>query len=54
MAEQMSDPLSPDQVAGNWSAIAADYERAFEELRAQSPDGVPTLTVEACLGLGRA
>jgi ubiquinone/menaquinone biosynthesis C-methylase UbiE len=27
--------LSPDQVAGNWGAIASDYERAFEGLSAQ-------------------
>ena len=27
--------LTPDQVAGNWSAIAADYEQAFEGLSAQ-------------------
>ncbi|WP_243323518.1 methyltransferase domain-containing protein [Geothrix sp. SG200] len=27
--------LSPDQVAGNWGAIAPDYERAFEGLSGQ-------------------
>lgn len=27
--------LSPDQVAGNWSAIASEYEQAFEGLSAQ-------------------
>jgi len=55
--------LSPDQVAGNGSAIAPRYEPAFEgpsapfaehALRAQSRDGVPTLSVEASMGLGRA
>lgn len=40
--------LSPDQVVRNWSAIASEYEQAFEGL------SVPTLTVEACIGLGRA
>ena len=27
--------LSPDQVAGNWGAIASEYEQAFEGLSAQ-------------------
>lgn len=27
--------LSPDQIAGNWSAIASDYEQAFEGLSGQ-------------------
>jgi hypothetical protein len=47
----MAEP-SPDQVAGHWSAaVGREYLAA---LRAQSRDGVPTLSVEACIGLGRA
>ncbi|HEY3269704.1 MAG TPA: hypothetical protein VGJ89_00690, partial [Geothrix sp.] len=71
--------LSPDQVAGNWGAIASPeaYWSGFTRsapplahlfsqlgpeataavgreyigaLRAQSRDGVPTLSVEACIG----
>ena len=46
--------LNPDQLAENGGVIASGYERGFEGLRAQSKAGVPTLAVEACLGIGHA
>ena len=54
MAQEMSGAPSPDQVAGNGSALAAAGRADIEALRTQSPDCVPTLAVAACLGLGRA